>query len=308
MTERSKRLSFVVVLAATPWISPPLALLLGLGFGILIAHPWRSFAQKSAALLLQACVVGLGVGMNLHAVAAAGRAGLLYTATSIALVLLLGAALGRGLRVPATCAFLISVGTAICGGSAIAAVGPAVQAKEEEMTVALGTVFMLNAVGLLAFPLVGAAVGLTQTQFGLWAALAIHDTSSVVGATVGYGPEALAVGTLVKLARAFWIVPVTLLTALAKRSGSGTRGPWFLALFLVATAIATFAPQAAPAYAVIAGFAKRGLSVTVFLIGSALSLPTLRAVGLRAFSLGALLWTASAVLSLVLIRAHWIAF
>ena len=186
-----------VIFAATPFCSPPIALALGLVFGWFFTHPYPSQASSYSKKLLQYCVIGLGFGMNLHEVLRAGSAGFLYTAAGIAFTLLLGAALGKLLSVTKTTAYLVSVGTAICGASAIAAVGPVTEATEEEMSVSLGTVFILNSIALLTFPVIGAWLGLSQEQFGLWAALAIHDTSSVVGASMQYGEVALQVGTTV---------------------------------------------------------------------------------------------------------------
>ena len=205
-----------LVFCLTPWASPPLALVAGLVFGAIASHPYPGESRQISKYLLQAAVVGLGFGMNLHQVLSAGRAGFVYTAVGIAFAMIVGAALGKLLSVESRAAFLISTGTAICGGSAIAAVGPVLGATEDEMSVSLGTVFMLNSVALLTFPVIGAALKLSQTQFGLWAALAIHDTSSVVGACAKYGAVALATGTTVKLARALWIVPVTVATAVSQ--------------------------------------------------------------------------------------------
>jgi uncharacterized membrane protein YadS len=188
--------------AASGYASPPVALAFGLIFGLLFAHPFPQSSGKYSRRLLQASVVGLGFGMNLHEVVRAGRTGFLYTFLSISFALIVGMALGALFRVQTTSAFLISTGTAICGGSAIAAVGPITEASDDQMAVSLGTVFVLNSIALMIFPIIGMALHLTQTQFGLWAALAIHDTSSVVGAAAKYGAVALAVGTTVKLARA----------------------------------------------------------------------------------------------------------
>ena len=203
------RIIFILCLlvSASGFVSPPVALAMGLVFGLALPHPYGREAKKFSKFLLQASVVGLGFGMNLHQVVHAGRSGFVYTMLGISFALLAGMGLGALLGVQRVPAFLISTGTAICGGSAIAAVGPITQASDEEMAVALGTVFVLNSVALLIFPAIGTALKLTQSQFGLWAALAIHDTSSVVGAAAKYGAEALAVATTVKLARALWIVP-----------------------------------------------------------------------------------------------------
>jgi uncharacterized integral membrane protein (TIGR00698 family) len=208
------------------------------------------------------------------------------------------------LKIPA---FLISTGTAICGGSAIAAVGPITQASDEEMAVSLGTVFVLNSVALLIFPAIGAALKLTQSQFGLWAALAIHDTSSVVGAAAKYGAAALAIATTVKLARALWIVPVSLATALVRGVKTKIQWPWFIGLFCLAAVCNTYLPGGAREYALAVKLAKIGLTVTLFLIGSGISVATLKKVGHRPLLLGIILWLLVSVGSLWLIRAGWIA-
>src|SRR5579884_3346265 len=203
-----------LILAASGLVSTPIALLLGLIYGLTFTHPYQQDVRKVSAFLLQASIVALGFGMNLHEVLRAGRSGFVYTAASITFALVVGLSLGRFFDVQGIPSLLISTGTAICGGSAIAAVGPVVNAGEEEMAVSLGTVFVLNSIALFLFPLLGYALHLSQTQFGLWSALAIHDTSSVVGAAAKYGAQALAVGTTVKLARALWIIPVALVTAM----------------------------------------------------------------------------------------------
>ncbi len=213
-----------LLVSASGFISPPVALAIGLVFGLSLPHPYGDEAKKFSKFLLQASVVGLGFGMNLYQVIQAGRRGFVYTLFGISFALLAGMGLGSLLSVRRVPAFLISTGTAICGGSAIAAVGPITHASDEEMAIALGTVFVLNSVALLIFPAIGTALKLTQTQFGLWAALAIHDTSSVVGAAAKYGAESLAIATTVKLARALWIVPVSLeprWCAVRKRRFSG---------------------------------------------------------------------------------------
>jgi uncharacterized integral membrane protein (TIGR00698 family) len=215
--------------------------------------------------------------------------------------------LGALLKVQQKSAFLISTGTAICGGSAIAAVGPISEASEEQMAVSLGTVFVLNSIALLVFPSIGAALGMTQTQFGLWAALAIHDTSSVVGAAAKYGAVALAVGTTVKLARALWIVPMSVGTAVYRGAKAKIQWPWFIALFCLAAVCNTYLPAGAPAYGMLSKIAKIGLTVTLYLIGGGLSVSTLKQVGHRPLLQGVLLWLLVSVGSLWLIRAGWIA-
>lgn len=302
------KLLFLLALlfSLSPWASPPLALALGIAFGLLLTHPFPQEAKTYSKTLLQASVVGLGFGMNLHEVLRAGRSGFLYTALGIAATMLLGWVLGRVMRVAETNALLIAVGTAICGGSAIAAVGPVVKAKDEEMSVSLGTVFILNSVALLIFPLIGSAVGLGQTQFGLWAALAIHDTSSVVGAAAKYGSQALAVGTTVKLARALWIVPLTLGIALFRKQQAKIQWPWFILFFCLAALLRTYVSLGAPLYEWLTLLAKAGLRATLFLIGSGISVATLRKVGARPLLLGVVLWLIVGVLSLLLIRADLI--
>jgi uncharacterized integral membrane protein (TIGR00698 family) len=239
-----------LALAASGLVSPPVALALGLLFGFTFPHPFDQSAKKLSRYLLQASVVGLGFGMNLHDVIRAGRSGFVYTLLGISFAMLAGMALGALLGMTKTPAFLISTGTAICGGSAIAAVGPIIGAGAEQMAVSLGTIFVLNSIALLIFPAIGSVMKLTQTQFGLWAALAIHDTSSVVGAAAKYGAVALAVGTTVKLARALWIVPMSIATAIIKHSRAKIQWPWFIALFCLAAVCNTYLPAGAARYAV----------------------------------------------------------
>jgi uncharacterized integral membrane protein (TIGR00698 family) len=286
--------------------SPPIALAVGLVFGLAFPHPFPKQAKSYSKTLLQVCVVGLGFGMNLHDVLRAGRSGFVYTALGIAATMAIGIGLGRLLNVEPTCALLISVGTAICGGSAIAAVGPVAGAKDEEMSVSLGTVFILNAVGLLVFPAIGALVGLSQPQFGLWAALAIHDTSSVVGAAAKYGAAALAVGTTVKLARALWIVPLTLGTAFLKRREARIQWPWFILFFCLAAVANTYFGSSREVFWWLTWLARIGLTVTLFLIGSGITKSTLKTVGARPLIQGVILWVIVGVGSLILIRMGWI--
>lgn len=290
-----------LLFALTPFASPPLALALGLIFGLFFAHPFLKQSQKLSKILLQICVVGLGFGMNLHEVLKAGKNGFFYTAISIIFALSLGFLLGKLLKVGKTNSYLISVGTAICGGSAIAAVGPVADATDDEMSVSLGTIFILNSVALIAFPFIGEWLELSQTQFGLWAALAIHDTSSVVGAGAKFGTVALAVGTTVKLARALWIVPVTLLTAAINRSGAKIKYPWFIGFFVIAAVVNTYLTFGEPLYEILYDLAKIGLTVTLFLIGSHISLETLKQTGVRPLAQGIILWIIISVLSLWLI-------
>jgi uncharacterized integral membrane protein (TIGR00698 family) len=302
--------------ALTPWATPALALALGALLSLTLGNPAPALTARGARHLLQAAVVGLGFGMPLSAVVSAGRTGILYTVAGIATALTLGLLLGRRLKVERQTSLLITAGTSICGGSAIAALGPAIGARSEAMSVALATVFVLNAVALYLFPPVGHLLHLSQHQFAVWAAIAIHDTSSVVGAAASYGPVALGQATVLKLARALWIVPLTLAaSAAARRSGAHpatdagaptVRVPWFIGLFVLAAAARSLLPAAAgPALDGLAGLAKTALVLTLFLIGAGLSRPTLRAVGVRPLVQGVLLWVTVGGLALLL-AARWV--
>jgi uncharacterized integral membrane protein (TIGR00698 family) len=297
----------LLILSATGFISPPIALCAGIIFGLAFLHPFAGDSRAFARFLLQASVVALGFGMNLHEVLKAGRNGFLYTAFGIGFALLAGTLIGKFLSVRGTTAYLISTGTAICGGSAIAAIGPIVQASTEEMAVSLGTVFILNSIALFIFPPIGSALHLSQAQFGLWAALAIHDTSSVVGAASRYGSEALVVATTVKLARALWIVPLALATAGIRRSNSKVQMPWFIFLFCLAAVINTYGPQDPRLSQMFFQLGRLGLTVTLFLIGTGISRATLTEVGWRPLAQGVFLWILVGVASLYFIRTGWIA-
>ena len=309
----------LILFCLSPWGSPPVALALGLILAFTIGNPFPSLNGKPTKYLLQTSVVLLGFGMNLTEVYKAGRDGILFTVATIFGTLILGYFVGRMLGVPAKTSTLISSGTAICGGSAIAAVGPAIDAGTEEMSVSLGTVFVLNSIALFTFPLIGHGLGLSQGQFGVWSAIAIHDTSSVVGAAGTYGAEALAIATTVKLARALWIAPVALLFAYLYRhnsedqpSGDETQKskiqnpkskimfPWFIFLFLAATAVRTYSTSLIfpSVFDSLVNLAKAGMTVTLFLIGASLSRETLRKVGIRPLVQGVLLWIVISVVSL----------
>jgi uncharacterized integral membrane protein (TIGR00698 family) len=298
-----------VLFAASPlvwagsWASPPVALALGVAFGLTFVHPFAGPARNSSKRLLQLSVVGLGFGMNLQQVLKAGRSGFLYTLLGISFALAAGWTLGKLLKVRANSSYLISVGTAICGGSAIAAVAPVIDANDEELSVSIGTVFILNAVGLIIFPLLGRQLHLSESQFGLWAALAIHDTSSVVGAGAKFGAIALAVATTVKLARALWIVPVTLGTAaLQDKKVKNIQWPWFILFFLLAAIMSTYVAPGNIAYAWAARLARVGLTITLFLIGTGISRASIKQVGVRPLAQGIALWLLVAIVSLILIR------
>ena len=295
---------FVFVLS--PWASPPIALTLGLVLGLSVGNPFHAQTRKTSKYLLQASVVLLGFGMNFAQVVRAGRSGFLYTAIGITFAMLVGLTLARLFSVKPTAGFLIATGTAICGGSAIAAVGPVAGANDEEMSIALGTVFILNSVALVIFPMIGTALHLTQMQFGLWAALAIHDTSSVVGAATKYGAVALAVGTTVKLARALWIVPMCVGTAAVKRTKAKIQWPWFVAFFVLAAVLNSAFAAGAPVFHVLSALGKVGLTATLFLIGAGVSRTTIQQVGPRPLLQGVVLWAIVAVCSVLVIRAGWI--
>jgi uncharacterized integral membrane protein (TIGR00698 family) len=291
------------------FVSPPLALALGLLFGFTFTHPFPEQARLASKWLLQGSVVGLGFGMNLQQVIHTGELSFVYTLAGICGALLLGAWLGRAMGVQPKSAYLISTGTAICGGSAIAAIAPIMEADAEQIAVSLGTVFVLNSVALLIFPLIGTALHLSQAQFGLWSALAIHDTSSVVGAAAKYGTAALAIATTVKLTRALWIVPLAVGTALFRKSKAHNKvkiqWPWFIAFFCVAAMLNTYLPTRIPAssgvFAALFKLGRIGLTLTLFLIGAGVSRETLRQVGPRPLLQGIALWLAVASISLVLI-------
>lgn len=297
-----------VLLSLTGYVSPPVALTAGILFGLSFAHPYISESRGVARILLQSSVVALGFGMNLHEVLKAGRSGFAYTAVGISFALLVGLALGRALQVQSKCSFLISSGTAICGGSAIAAIAPIVEADEHEMAVSLGTVFILNSVALLIFPPIGSALHLSQAQFGLWAALAVHDTSSVVGAASKYGAQALVIGTTIKLARALWIVPLALATAAVKHHRSRISYPWFILFFILAAVLNTYAGMVSHLSAQLFTVGRLGLTATLFLIGSGISRATLKEVGWRPMLQGVLLWLAVGLTSLYCIHTGLISF
>lgn len=295
-----------LIIAASGFISPAIALLMGLIFGLSIEHPFPRESKRYTKILLQGSVVMLGFGMNLHEVVRVGRSGFAYTALSITGAMLAGLTLGYIIQVSSKASFLISAGTAICGGSAIAAVGPVSGANEEEMAVSLGTIFILNSIALFVFPLIGLALHMTQTQFGLWAALAIHDTSSVVGATAKYGQLALAIGTTVKLARALWIVPLSLVTAVVLKSKTKVQLPWFILFFCLAAFLNSLFPGHSALFGKFSKLGEIGLTITLFLIGTGLNQQSLRRVGVRPLLQGLTLWLLVGTTTLTLILMKWI--
>lgn len=272
-------------------VAPWFALFLGIVFALLFECPYPKFNKKTSKYLLQASVVGLGFGMNLTESLKSGSEGMMFTIVSVFGVMILGVLLGYWLKINRKTSYLISSGTAICGGSAIAAVGPVVKADDHEMAVSLGVVFVLNAIALFIFPPIGHYFDMSQTQFGTWAAIAIHDTSSVVGAGDAYGPEALKVATLIKLTRALWIIPLALITMVVFRDkGSKISIPWFIFLFILAMVINTYLPLPAWLTGALTYLAKKGLVLTLFLIGAGLSVKMIKTVGLKPFILAILLW------------------
>ena len=286
------------------WVTPPVSLFLGLVFALLCGQAYPKFNKKVSKKLLQYSVVGLGFGMNLHASLASGKEGMLFTVISVVGTMLIGMFIGRKLlKVNRDTSYLISSGTAICGGSAIAAVGPVIKAKDSDMSVALATVFVLNAIALFVFPVLGEWLGLTQQEFGTWAAIAIHDTSSVVGAGAAYGEEALQVATTIKLTRALWIIPLALVTSfIFKSEGRKVSIPWFILWFIVAILINTYVLDGVPQVGkAISGLARKGLIITMFFIGASLSADVLKSVGVKPLVQGVLLWLVISVGSLVYI-------
>lgn len=280
------------------WVTPPVALFLGLAFALTCGQAFPVFNKKASKYLLQYAVVGLGFGMDLHVSLASGKEGMEFTVLSVAGTLLIGWFIGRKcMKINRNTSYLISSGTAICGGSAIAAVGPVLKAKDSEMSVALGTIFILNAIALFLFPAVGHAIGMSQEDFGTWAAIAIHDTSSVVGAGAAYGEEALRIATTIKLTRALWIIPVALITSfIFKSKGQRISIPWFIFFFILAMLLNTYLLGSSETGIAIGnainGFARKILTITLFFIGASLSRDVLKSVGARPLLQGILLWAA----------------
>jgi uncharacterized integral membrane protein (TIGR00698 family) len=289
------------------YISAPIALLAGLIFAFTLKNPYPKFNKKTSKYLLQVAVVCLGFTMNLHESLKSGSEGMSFTIVSVIGVMVLGSLFGYYMHINRKTSYLISSGTAICGGSAIAAVGPVIKANENEMAVSLGVVFILNAIALFIFPPIGHLLGMSETQFGTWAAIAIHDTSSVVGAGEVYGPVALQTATLIKLTRALWIIPLALVTMFLFRDKSGGSSkvsiPWFIFVFILAMVINTYMPLPEVATNALVWVAKRGMVVTLFLIGASLSLKTIKEVGVKALLLAVSLWVVIGVSSLCVVRA-----
>lgn len=296
----SKPAFFVLLLLIIIFSIPPTyALALGLIIGIVFTNPYPKETRRITKYLLQASIVGLGFGMNFQKVIEAGKDGFVFTLLTIAIAMGIGFMLGKILNVNRIISYLISVGTAICGGSAIAAVSQVINADEKEVSVSIGTVFILNGIALFIFPVIGAYAGLTAEQFGIWCAIAIHDTSSVVGAASHFSNEALMTATTVKLARALWIIPFAIITSVVfKRNSSASAFPWFILFFIAASITSSWLTIPLNVTDEILKLARTGFSVTLFLIGAGISVEALRSVGVRPFLQGLILWIIILLLSL----------
>lgn len=293
---------FVLLIVASFFFTPAIALFVGILFSLIIGNPYPKLAKKASKYMLQISVVGLGFGMNLHESLQAGKEGMIYTIISVIGVMVLGVFIGKMLKINRKNSYLISSGTAICGGSAIAAVAPVIDADDNDTSLALITIFVLNAIALFIFPMIGEALELTQQQFGTWAAIAIHDTSSVVGAGAAYGDEALKVATTIKLTRALWIIPLAFISAFVFRTkGKRATIPWFIILFVVAMLINTYLPLPQLLTENVTYVAKKLLTITLFLIGAGLSVSALKKVGVKPLLLGVILWVIISVATLIVV-------
>lgn len=301
---RLHQIIFVILATVSllPWVTAPIALLIGIIFSSLFRNEKPIQKGSLVKRLLQVSIIGLGFGMNINNAIQVGKEGFLLTLFTIVFVLLIGWVLGKLTGLDKKISYLISSGTAICGGSAIAAIAPIIKAKENEISISIGTVFTLNAVALILFPFIGQLLSLSQHDFGIWSAIAIHDTSSVVGAASQYGEKALEVATTVKLSRALWIIPLSIFTALIFReTGKGIKFPYFILLFIAAMLISSYLPQFSEIYDWISYIAKRLLVVTLFLVGTELTMETIKKAGVKSILFGSVIWVAVSVVSLSLI-------
>ena len=290
--------SIIIAACFLPFISPAIALFIGLVFSFIgLRH---ENIHKYTSKILQASIVLMGFGMSLSTVISSSKTGFLETIISVTVVMTLGILLGKLLKVEKNIALLITTGTAICGGSAIAAIAPILNSKNYQNSFALIVVFVLNAVALFLFPFIGHQLGLSQETFGNWAAIAIHDTSSVVGAGASYGEKALQVATTVKLIRALWIIPLSLVVAFFNKSGGkkAISFPWFILLFVLAIVFANIFPEFGTSYQHFKWLGKRGMVIALFLIGSNITVSEIKKSGPRSFALGIILWVVIAVSSL----------
>lgn len=292
----------LVIFCVSPFASSPVALALGIAFTIIIGNPYEQKLHKYIHILLQVSIVGLGFGLKLDEALQAGKEGIFLTIISITTVMVLGYFLGKLLKLERPLAYLISVGTAICGGSAIAAVSPIIKPTTKQMSLALAIVFTLNSIALFVYPALGHLFNMTQEQFGLWCAIGIHDTSSVVGAANKYGDVALKIATTVKLSRALWIIPMSLLTMVFfKTKGAKVKIPWFIGYFIAAIVLNTYFPIFDGFSKVATTAAKSGLNLTLFFIGSTISIQTLKTISWKPLFLAVVLWIVVSVGSLLMI-------
>lgn len=291
MKDNIAKILFVALFSASFFLPTSISLLAGILLAVTLGSPFKKFTKKVSKYLLQLSVIGLGFGMNLHSAIEAGKDGMLFTIVSVIGVMCLGVLLGKAFRLSRNNSYLISSGTAICGGSAIAAIAPIIDADDDETTLSMATVFTLNAAALLIFPAIGHLLGMSQEQFGTWAAIAIHDTSSVVGAGAAYGEEALKVATTVKLTRALWIIPMAVATTfIFRKKGKKISIPWFILIFIIAMLANTYFGIPEAISAGIVTCSKHALSATLFLIGCGISVQSIRNTGIRPFALGISLW------------------
>ncbi|HTO14842.1 MAG TPA: putative sulfate exporter family transporter [Edaphocola sp.] len=300
--QKNNKIIFIILsaLCLSPLISPPFALLIGIIYAQLMSHPFQKQNKKAINYLLQGSIIGLGFGMNISSALQAGKEGIIFTIITIFGTLILGYFLGKLLKVERIISLLISGGTAICGGSAIAALSPVVKAEEKQISVALGVIFILNSIALFIFPSIGHSLGMSQSDFGLWCAIAIHDTSSVVGAAAKYGDEALKIATTVKLARALWIIPIAIGSAIIfKSKGTKIKIPYFIGLFIVAIIISTYVPFIQNISKYIVNISKAGLTLTLFLIGAGLNRQLIKSIGFKPIIQGTILWIVISIMALI---------
>ena len=290
--------SLIIAACFLPFISPAIALFIGLVFSFVgLRH---ENIHKYTSKILQVSIVLMGFGMSLSTVISSSKTGFLETIVSVTVVMSIGLLLGKLFKVEKNIALLIATGTAICGGSAIAAIAPILNSKNYQNSFALIVVFVLNAVALFLFPFIGHQLGLSQETFGNWAAIAIHDTSSVVGAGASYGEKALQVATTVKLIRALWIIPLSLVVAFLNKNGEKKviSFPWFILLFVLAIVFANIFPGFENSYQHFSWLGKRGMVIALFLIGSNITVSEIKKSGAKSFAVGIILWAVIVVGSL----------
>ncbi len=297
---------YIILALSSLFFSPALSLFAGIVLALLLGCVFEKYLSRISSKLLKIAVVGLGLGMNLFDSLKSSSDGIIFTIFSVVIVMLVGVLLSKYLKVGKKAGYLISAGTAICGGSAIAAISPVVKAKSGDISISLAVIFTLNALAMLSFPYIGSFLELTQSEFGMWAAIAIHDTSAVVGAAKMYGEEALEIATTVKLSRALWIIPLSLVTVpLFRKENKGAKGkisiPWFILLFILAMVLNTYFPLGEKLSDIVKLASHKILSLTLFIIGSTLSLENIKEAGFKPILLGVVLWVLISVLSLVVI-------